>query len=111
MNRYALIEDGKVANVVVADESFALANNLVACGNAAPGWLYVDGTFTEPPPDLDALAAAVRQERNEKLAACDWTQVADAPVDKAAWAAYRQALRDVTAQPNFPQSVIWPVEP
>jgi Phage tail assembly chaperone protein len=33
----------------------------------------------------------------------------DAPVNKAAWATYRQALRDVTAQTGFPWTVEWPV--
>lgn len=56
-------------------------------------------------------AAKVREIRNEKLSKCDWTQVADAPVDKAAWATYRQALRDVTAQAGFPWEVQWPTEP
>jgi len=36
----------------------------------------------------------MRAHRNLLLAASDWTQVADAPVDKQAWAAYRQQLRD-----------------
>jgi hypothetical protein len=58
-----------------------------------------------------ALAAEVRAERGAKLAASDWTQVADAPVNKAAWAAYRQALRDITGQPGFPLSINWPDEP
>ena len=53
----------------------------------------------------------VRDIRNSKLAECDWTQVADAPVDKAVWATYRQALRDVTAQSGFPWTITWPVEP
>ena len=60
-------------------------------------------------------AKSVRQQRGEKLKETDWTQVADAlldaPVDKAAWAAYRQALRDVTTQEGFPWTVTWPVEP
>ena len=56
-------------------------------------------------------AKAVRQQRGEKLKETDWTQVADAPVDKALWATYRQALRDVTTQKGFPWTVIWPVEP
>ncbi len=56
-------------------------------------------------------AKAVRDDRNKRLADCDWTQVADAPVDKAAWAAHRQALRDVTAQEGFPWSVQWPEQP
>jgi hypothetical protein len=47
--------------------------------------------------DADILAARMRLQRDRLLAACDWTQTADAPVDKAAWAAYRQALRDFPA--------------
>ena len=52
----------------------------------------------------------MRLERNRLLAASDWTQVADAPVDRAAWATYRQALRDFPAtwEPgptaNFPDT-------
>jgi hypothetical protein len=44
----------------------------------------------------------MRIHRDRLLAASDWTQTADAPVDKATWAAYRQALRDFPAtwQPN-----------
>lgn len=39
----------------------------------------------------------MRLRRDALLVASDWTQVADAPVDRAAWAAYRQALRDFPA--------------
>jgi len=53
----------------------------------------------------------IRALRNEKLAECDWTQLGDATVDKSAWAAYRQALRDITAQTGFPWSVQWPSMP
>ena len=56
-------------------------------------------------------AASVRSQRTQKLAESDWTQVADAPVDKAAWAVYRQALRDVTTQTGFPWEVTWPAQP
>ena len=56
-------------------------------------------------------ANAVRQQRGEKLKDSDWTQVADAPVDKAAWATYRQALRDVTTQTGFPWTINWPTQP
>lgn len=59
----------------------------------------------------DGIAESVRSRRNALLTECDWTQVADAPVDKAAWAVYRQALRDVPDQPGFPDAVIWPTEP
>jgi hypothetical protein len=53
----------------------------------------------------------IREERDAKLAATDWTQVADAPVDQAAWATYRQALRDIPAQEGFPSEVVWPDSP
>jgi hypothetical protein len=56
-------------------------------------------------------AKSVRQSRSDKLAECDWTQVADSPVDKAVWATYRQALRDITTQDGFPWSVTWPDAP
>ena len=56
-------------------------------------------------------AKSVRDQRNTKLKDSDWTQVADAPVDKAAWATYRQALRDITTQEGFPWTIDWPVNP
>jgi len=56
-------------------------------------------------------AKNVRATRDAKLAECDWTQVEDAPVDKAVWATYRQALRDVTAQEGFPWTVTYPEKP
>lgn len=54
---------------------------------------------------------SIRGQRNNLLSRSDWTQVADAPVDKAAWAVYRQELRDITAQAGFPTEVIWPTKP
>ena len=56
-------------------------------------------------------AKAVRDQRNAKLVESDWTQVADAPVDQAAWAAYRQTLRDISGQAEFPWNVQWPIMP
>lgn len=59
----------------------------------------------------DLAAQRVRDIRDGKLKATDWTQIPDATVDKVAWAAYRQSLRDVPQQPGFPHSVTWPSEP
>ena len=56
-------------------------------------------------------AKAVRSDRDKRLSDTDWTQVADAPVDKAVWATYRQALRDVPAQAGFPYDITWPNKP
>jgi hypothetical protein len=56
-------------------------------------------------------AKSVRDERNKKLADCDWTQLADSTADKEAWATYRQALRDIPAQEGFPFDIQWPEMP
>lgn len=64
-----------------------------------------------PAAAAEKAAAAVRAERDRLLAASDWTQVKDAPVDQAAWAAYRQALRDISQQSGFPETVTWPSKP
>lgn len=53
----------------------------------------------------------IRRERNDLLSDSDWTQVADSPVDKTAWATYRQALRDITSQEGFPFNVTFPTKP
>ena len=64
-----------------------------------------------PPPSLPALATAARTKRNSLLTDSDWTQVADAPVDQAAWATYRWALRDIPTQAGFPETIDWPAIP
>jgi len=56
-------------------------------------------------------AKAVRQSRDQKLKDSDWTQIADSTADKAAWATYRQALRDITAQAGFPWNITWSKQP
>ena len=56
-------------------------------------------------------AKNVRATRDAKLAESDWTQVADAQVNKTAWATYRQALRDIPTQAGFPWDVTYPTAP
>ena len=53
---------------------------------------------------------SIRTTRNQKLSSCDWTQLPDAPVDQAAWAVYRQELRDMTNQTD-PFNITWAQEP
>ena len=48
MNRYAIIEDGLVVNVVIGQPELAPNQILVECENAGPGWTYADGVFTAP---------------------------------------------------------------
>jgi hypothetical protein len=67
-----------------------------------------------PPPTAEQLTLIARQRRDRLLRECDWAVMPDAPMERAArdaWTAYRQALRDVMSQPNFPQSIDWPAAP
>jgi len=81
-----------------------------------------DGSYTATPRTADDIAAyqarknaaqakSIRSSRTEKLKDSDWTQIADSTADKATWATYRQALRDVPAQAGFPNTVVWPTQP
>lgn len=69
---------------------------------------------TKTPEEIGSLAETqwsnIRAERHAKLIASDWTQLPDAPVDAAAWASYRQELRDITSQPD-PFNIVWPAAP
>jgi hypothetical protein len=59
-------------------------------------------------------AKSVRTTRDTKLAECDWRVIKAAETATtldAAWATYRQALRDVTAQSGFPWTITWPDAP
>ncbi|CAB4173449.1 Phage tail assembly chaperone protein [uncultured Caudovirales phage] len=53
----------------------------------------------------------IRYWRNSELSNTDWTQLADAQCDKAAWATYRQSLRDLPAQNEDPQKLVFPTRP
>jgi hypothetical protein len=59
----------------------------------------------------DLYLIRMRYWRDTELARTDWTQVADAPVDQAAWAVYRQALRDLPASNADPRKIELPVAP
>ena len=138
---YALIENGEITRynidfpAVVNGVSFskdstledALANGLVPIVGDEPAYDYerqrlagpqyvlegqqVNRVFTvEQIPD-EEKAGQVRAERTEKLKDSDWTQVADAPVDQAAGATYRHALRDITGRAGFPWTIDWPTQP
>ena len=60
---------------------------------------------------IEGNKSNIRMLRNQFLLSCDWTQVSDSTTDKAAWATYRQALRDIPTQAGFPDTVQWPTQP
>lgn len=78
----------------VTDEELAAIEQLVAVHVAIPSW------------------DEVRRKRTPLLAEADWRiqRAEDQGADAAPLRAYRQALRDVTTQPD-PQNVTWPAAP
>lgn len=92
------------------------------CGRLKPAFAIRNGKCGECEAD-EARANAqpysltwndIRGQRAILLQRCDWTQVADADLtagEKAAWAAYRQALRDLPETYPSPQAVEWPAPP
>lgn len=68
--------------------------------------------------DTDAVATIkwneVTTRRNNLLLTVDWTQANDSPLtdeQKSAFAAYRQALRDIPQTYDDPDAVEWPQKP
>lgn len=97
--------------------------------NVGDGEAYIDGVYTkdskkvsngvmaqfsEEETDARNTSEAwqrLKTNRDLKLQSSDWTQVPDAPVDQAAWAVYRQELRDLPANTEDPSEVVWPKPP
>ncbi len=87
--------------------------------------IIVNGVVTDKPEEEEIsdehknmiVLTKLREYRDMALASSDWTQVADAPIsdeEKAAWASYRQELRDLPntyANETNIDSVIYPEPP
>ena len=85
------------------------------------GPVFTDGETTAAEQEVAYKAAkdaeqakSIRQQRDAKLAESDWRVIkaleSNTPQDFE-WAAYRQALRDITSQTGFPWTIDWPVNP
>jgi hypothetical protein len=73
-------------------------------------WTVRDKTEDEITAIDSENASKVRNARDRLLAETDWMALSDVTMS-ADMAAYRQALRDVTEQEGFPNSVVWPTKP
>jgi hypothetical protein len=130
--RWAKANDGPSWDITTGEVLEALGADVVFEGPQAQPTRYqiafrdgvqeIDGQwftkYSVADMNAEAIAAkdaeqarSMREQRTQKLKDSDWTQVADAPVDKAAWATYRQALRDISQQTGFPWEVTWPDQP
>mgnify|MGYP003678675005 FL=1 len=130
MNVYQTDLNGVYIGITIADQDPLDSTNWLipaGCVETAPPtmtdsqfatwngteWVVEDIPVVEPNPEPEPIApeVLVRAERYELLETSDWTQVDDSPVDKSAWATYRQLLRDVPQQSGFPNTISWPEKP
>lgn len=77
-------------------------------------WSIVNHTEEELALKRERKELDVRIQRNQLLQASDWTVATDTPLTsevKQAWIEYRQSLRDVPTQTEFPDEVTWPTKP
>ena len=117
----ALILDNVV--VELAETEFEVHSSMTwmdAPEGCQVSWIVQDGSIVDSDQRSDAqkqadLMARIRGNRDKLLNVSDWTQGADSPLsdaDKASWATYRQALRDLpTGSYTSYADVTWPTQP
>lgn len=128
--KYTIIKDGRIYAVAQGD-ALSLAEAYSGCqiieGEFQPTeYSWANGgiahtpqikldmrTYQPTPEELHAQAdSEARTFRDSLLTRSDWTQLPDVPSEtKEAWAAYRQALRDITKQTGYPYEINWPTVP
>jgi hypothetical protein len=116
MKRYAVVEDQKVINVIIADEDFASEHGLIECPDGNPGWIYEGTTFSAPLRDITEEWVSARKIRDEYLVASDLNVLPDrwaamSAEKQAEWSTYRQALRDIPSNFTDPADIQWPTKP
>lgn len=96
--------------VEITEEQYQYFQSQLILGNKKI--IDVNGNLTiadDPPPP--ATWDDIRAKRSIILKDTDYTQMPDWPGDKALWAKYRQALRDITTTFSDPNEVVWPKAP
>lgn len=106
--KFNIYYNGQLQRTVVCSESDIQTQ-------LAPGEKYTtqDYTSVDEPSNLYKVGQ-IKARRDQMLTSSDWTQVSDnalTEAQRAAWRVYRQALRDISSQPDYPFSVAWPVPP
>jgi len=81
-------------------------------GTWKEAWFEVETTEERKAANTYNKSQSVKRGRDYLLSNTDWTQMPDVTLpNKAAWATYRQALRDITNQASYPWNLTWPTPP
>lgn len=107
-------KDGKIIRWTQSEQQAVLEKMKEQCDDedlieTEDGEYYLRGEVPEIPETKKT--EKIRIKRNRLLSESDWTQTFDAPLtaeERKGWAIYRQHLRDLPQQNDFPNSLIWP---
>jgi hypothetical protein len=105
LNSYKIYSVKATAPIQVDPKTHKLVQSAEKVGET---WTQV---WSTEPLSVETAGLNVRTHRNKLLTKSDWTQTEDSPVNKASWKTYRQSLRDISLQTNFPYEVTWPTPP
>lgn len=124
MSYYAIGRRSKAVRMTIEAPDLTTARANCEIGEVAilvegrtSGTISSDGKSVKPASvDMVYEGDKIKAARFVMLQSCDWTDLPSAPLTadkKAEWAAYRQALRDITETQRDVtfDEVIWPDEP
>lgn len=114
MKWLVLDADGALAAILSADPGALESRRVIAAEvpDDYPEHLDWDAATQNFVPSVAKAMARLRALRDERLRACDWTQLPDvAEAKRLAWAHYRQALRDLPDTTIDPFAPEWPTPP
>lgn len=107
---YELVKDVHMPSVTYM-QNVSEGNPELIDGVWTKVWIITDASEEEISTRTEYKSRSVRIERNNLLSGSDWTQLKDSPVNSDDWEIYRQSLRDLPNQTNFPWEIDWPVPP
>jgi len=118
MKSYAILsDDGFVVSTSYSDiAQNGMLELIEPIGNAPSEWHkyhFESQQWVEDKP-IEATEAEIKVQRKQLLFDSDWTQLPNGPLtteQQAAWATYRQELRDIPQQFSYPLTVIFPTPP
>lgn len=126
IKRYAVVENGLVTNLVLADEEHAYKRGYVLLPektiiepeppNVSIGWEWTGFRFQPPPRNIEAEWEGVRVKAFQLLANSDRYILPDlwstyTTEQQQMWANYRQELRSLESKFDDPANVVWPEMP
>jgi len=79
-------------------------------GNWSKTWNITEKTSEELAEWIESKKQQVRSQRDMLISQTDYLALSD-NILSPEMSAYRQALRDITTQEGFPESVSWPTKP